>query len=164
MSTEIVVALYSLLGVVVGGIISATVSFLTTKQQMSVSLKEQKIEMLQRKISKLEELNKTYTALIVAPDPTSTPDQINGLAIDTYINSSKAFCNLGYFFPKEYVDKVQSLSDEVSGYIYAVRMRLPINDEKVRVSLVNVDHQKKEISALIRDLLREKQSELDKMY
>lgn len=42
-------------------------------------------------------------------------------------------------------------------------MGLPINDEKARASLENVSNQKKEISALIRDLLREKQSELDNL-
>jgi hypothetical protein len=164
MKIELLVGLVALGGTIFGSLVGAGVSVWITKEQLSLSFKQHKIEILQSEISRLQnDLDQISNVIIDVNDQNLTPDQIFSRMTDAFLQRTKFFLTFSYLFPKEFEEKVMSLNNELNQFIFNAKMHNPIDESKARSAVETIPIIEKEIFFLVRARLRKLQLELDKL-
>lgn len=164
MKVELIVALVGLGGIIIGAVIGARVSVWITKQQLSLSYKQNKIEILQGQITRLQNgLDKMSGISIDVKDSNLLPEQLHSRSIDAFLERSKFFLTFSYLFPKELEEEVMGLSDELNQFIYHAKIQQPIDEDAALRTVGRMPVIEKEMLHLFRTRLRVLQSELDKI-
>ena len=161
MKPEVAIALFGLGGTVLGALIGAVVSAVTSRQQAQLSLKQLRLETLKSQISDLKNaLSSISSVTIDVSDPTLTIDQIHCRSIDGFLSRATLFKNISYLFPVELETRILRLSDEINKCIYLAKIGRA-TDEQSESNLVNqIPAAEKEIDRQIRERLRSLHSEL----
>jgi len=164
MKIEFIVALVGLGGIIIGSVIGAGVSVWITKQQLSLSYRQHKVEILQGQITRLQNgLDKISGISIDVKDLNLSPDQIHSRSIDAFLQRSTIFLTFSYLFPGEYEKKVMELSNEINKLIYSAKVGQPIDDASSCRVVERMFETEKQMLILIRGRLRLLQSELDNL-
>jgi hypothetical protein len=131
--TEIIVALFGLGGTVLGALIGAVVSAITAKQQVGLSLKQLKVEMIQSQILLLRNVLSSISSVEVdVSDPSLTIDQIHSRSIDSFLRRAKLFMDIAYLFPSEFEERTSQICKEINQCIYRAKTSQPIDEESSR--------------------------------
>ncbi len=164
METEITVALFALGGTVLGALIGAGVSVWITKQQLSLSFQQHKLEILQGQIAHLQNaLDQISGVSTDVKDQNLTLDQIHSRLTDTFLRRAGLFLTFSHLFPREFEEKVTGLSSEINQFIYHTKIGQPIDEDAARIAVEKIPVIDKEIFMLLRQRLRLLQSEVDRM-
>lgn len=164
MNIEFVIALVALGGTIFGALIGAGVSVWITKQQLSLSFKQHKLEILHGQITRLQNaLDKISEVSTDLKDQNLTLDQIHSRITDTFLQHSVLFLTFSHLFSKEFEEEVIGFSAEINQFIYLAKSCQPIDDTAARSAIGRMHELDKEIFMLIRGRLRLLQSQLDKM-
>jgi hypothetical protein len=164
METEITVTLFALGGTVLGTLIGAGVSVWITKQQLSLSFQQHKLEILQGQIAHLQNaLDQISEVSTDVKDQNLTSDQIHSRLADTFLRHAGLFLTFSHLFPREIEEKVTGLSSEINQFIYHAKIGQPIDNAAARIAVEKMPVIDKEIFMLLRQRLRMLQSEVDKM-
>lgn len=164
MKVEFIVALVGLGGVIVGALIGAGVSVWITKQQLALSYKQHKIEILQRQVAILQNgLDKISGISTDVKDANLSPDQIHSRLIDSFLQRSTIFLTFSYLFPAEFEKEIMELSGEINKLIYSAKVGQPINETLSRRIVEKMIEADKKMPLIIRKRLRLLHSELDKL-
>jgi hypothetical protein len=164
MKVEFIVALVVLGGVIVGSLIGAGVSVWITKQQLSLSYKQHKIEILQKQIATLQNgLDKITGISTDVKEANLSPDQIDSRLIDSFLQRSTIFLTFSYIFPSEFEKEIMELLGEINELIYSAKVGQPIDEtlsQRIKEHMIKAD---KQMPVIIRERLRLLYSELDKL-
>lgn len=164
MGIEITVALFALGGTLLGALIGAGGSVWITKQQLSLSFKQHKLEIFQGQIARLQNALDQISG--VSTDITNqnlTTDQIHSRLTDTFLRRASLFLTFSHLFPIEIEEKVTALSSDLNQFIYSARIGQPIDESSARTAVEKIPVIDKEIFTLARQRLRFLQLELDKI-
>ena len=164
MGTEIIIALVALGGTVFGALIGASVSVWITKQQLSASFQQHKLEILQGQITRLQNaLEQISGASTDLKDKNLTQEQIHSRLIDTFLRRAGLFLTFSHLFPKPFEEEVIELSAQINQFIYHAKIGQPIDETAARNVVEQIPVTEQKLFMLIRERLRMLQSELDKV-
>jgi len=164
MKVEFIVALVGLGGVIFGALIGAGVSVWITKQQLALSYKQHKIEILQRQVITLQNgLDKMSKISTDVKDTHLSRNQISSRLVDSLLQRSTIFLTFSYLFPAEFEKEIMELSGEINNLIYSAKVGQPINETSSRRIVEQMTEADKQMPVIIRERLRLLHSELDKL-
>ena len=164
MTPEMIAALFGFGGTILGAVIGAGVSIWITEKQLSASFKEHKLDLMQTQIAKLQAALLQVSALSADLKAQNlSQEQILSRLTDTFLERARLFLTFSYLFPKDLEKRVMSVSSQVNQFIFHAKTGQPIDENKARLCVEEMQFLDKELPATIREKLRLLNSEFERM-
>lgn len=164
MSPEMIAALFGLGGTVLGALIGAGVSVWVTKSQLLASLKQQKLEVINTQMTRLQTVLQQISersADVGAED--ISHEKILSALTDMFIQRAGLFLGVSYLFPKDFEEKVITVLGQVNKFIYRAKTGQAINENDAKECVEDMQILDKEIFILFREKLRSLNSAFEQL-
>lgn len=148
----------ALLGALIGGGISAWIA----KQQLSLSIKQQKLEILKNEYELLQNIAKEFTNLKAnVSDIDLTPTQIQNKLVDLFVEKSTVFLSYSYEFESSLEKEVNETCNNVNTLIYKSKIGEHLDPVKTKAVLESLHLIEKKMEQAIKTRIRLIKNDLD---
>lgn len=163
MSMEVIVAVVGAGAALIGTMVGGVVSIFATKAQLKSANRQIEVEQLRRIESSLELLLQKWTSMKVDVSGGVSTDQILSRYTDMFLSRVGLFMTVAHHFPQNLEEELNSLSNELNGYIIAAKTGGSVNNASAQEAFHKMQKQDAEVPKKIREKLRWIQSEISKL-
>ena len=158
------IALIGFVGVLIGAIISSIATILIAKWQMKLALQKTKVDLLQYKIGKFENLLFTISEIKISiVEETLLPQLMMGRAMLAFTEKTALARQYSHYFPSELVAKLKSLSSDVSKIVFNDKTGQTNDVDEVKAIFANIQVAEQELYDEIAYKLNIWQSQVEKI-
>jgi len=157
-------ALIGFLGVIVGALVSFLATLIASRRQNELALKNIKIEVIQKKISKLETaLHQIGTVKIDIGVGDVLPQQMIGGAMIAFSEKVGISQQCQHYLSQETTDRLNSLSTKVGEYFFKGKTGQELDVEEVKGTFSKIQEVDRDLRTEIQSKLKSLQVELDEI-
>ncbi len=152
------------LGVVIGAFVSFLATLIVSRKQNEVALKNIRIEILQKKISKVEvALNQISTVKMDIGTGEVLPQQMIGHAMLAFTEKVGISQQSHHYLSKDITENINNLSAKVGEIIYKGKTGEELDVEQVKIIFKEVQEAEQALQTEIQNKLKTWQLELEKI-
>jgi hypothetical protein len=157
-------ALIGFLGVIVGALVSFLATLIASRRQNELALKNIKIEVIQKKISKLETaLHQISTVKIDIGIGDVLPQQMIGGAMIAFSEKVGISQQCQHYLSQEITDSLNNLSTKVGEYFFKGKTGQELDVEEVKDTFSKIQEVDRDLRIEIQSKLKSLQVELDEI-
>ena len=164
MKTEILVAWITVIGGLAGVILGLLFGAWTVRRQLSLSYDTLKLELLQKKLERLEAVFEEVSKVSIdLGDPKLAPEQIRSRAIDMFVRQVGAFKLCMHYFPKQLEEDLTGLHADINHCIVEAKMSGSVDEVRAGRVVAAIPVLQKKMLAAISEELRIVQAEISRL-
>ncbi len=157
-------AFIGFLGVIVGALVSFLATLIASRQQNKIALKNIRINVLETKITKVEEaLHQISTVKMDIGKGDVLPQQMIGSAMVAFSEKVGVSQRCQHYLSQEITDRLNSLSAKVGEFFYKGKTGGNLDVEDVKGTFSNIQEVELALSTEMKSKLKAWQLELDEI-
>jgi hypothetical protein len=160
MSIDVIVAVVGAGAALIGTMVGGVVSIFATKAQLKSASRQIEVDQLRRIESSLESLLQKWTSMKVDVIGPVNTDQILSRFTDMFLSRVGLFMTAAHHFPQDLEEELNSLSNELNGYIFAAKTGGSVDNGSAQEAVRKMQKLDAEVPQRIREKLRRIQTEI----
>jgi hypothetical protein len=164
MPSGVTIALITSGGALVGALLGAGISAFITKQQLELTFKQNKVGLIQSQIKQIQTTSENILKITTEiKEDTLPPEQLLPLMVSSFVTRATIFLNISYMFPKELETDIINILEKINTFSVKVKTNQSVGEEESRETLNKIGTIEKTMRSVIRDRLRQLQTQLDEI-